>query len=119
MLRIIVLLSLLLLSVVIGCYPPSYYDRWNTHSVELYPESYDYYYPYTYSNYYPYYYLYSYPYFPFSFSLNYSYYTYRHDYPYQRHYRGREPYQRHYPERHSYRDFNHGSRDKKETRGRK
>lgn len=87
MLRIIVL-SLLLL-IVIGCYPPSYYDYWNVPSNEQYLDwldTYDYYYPYTYYN--PYY--YPYPYFPYSFSFYYSYDKYNFNYPHHGHYyRGR------------------------------
>jgi hypothetical protein len=93
LLRITVLL--LLLTVIIGCYPPSYYDYWNRPSMERYMdwvEKYDYSYPYTYYN--PYYYPYFY--FPFSFSFYYSYDRYHFDRPhYGRNYR-RSPYDRHH-----------------------
>jgi len=92
MLRIVILL--LLLAVVIGCYPPSYYDPWNARSVERYLDWYDSYYPDTYSYYNPYYYGYPYYYFPFSFSLYYSYDKYHYDYPDYGHHR-RSPYDSH------------------------
>lgn len=87
MFRIVVFL--LLLIMVIGCYPPSYYDYWNAGSTARYMDTYDYYYPRIYSYYYPYdypyYYWYPYPYSPFYFSLSYSYLRYHHDYPYNYH----------------------------------
>jgi hypothetical protein len=86
MLRVTVLT--LLLSIVIGCYPASYYDYWNVPSTDRYLDWYDYYYPYTYYN--PYYY----PYFPFSFSFYYSYDRYHFDYPHHGHYYRWNPYNR-------------------------
>ncbi len=91
--RIIVIVFLL--AAVTGCYPPSYYDKWNRGSVERYLESYDYY-PGEYIYYRPYYSWYPYFYFPFSLSLSYSYFS--HDghfykYPYHGHHdRGRPNY---------------------------
>jgi hypothetical protein len=77
MLRIIVLS--LLITVVMGCYPASYYGYWNVPYSGPYPDwtERDYhYYPYTYYN--PFYY-YPYLFFPFSFSFNYSYGRYDYD----------------------------------------
>lgn len=98
MLRIIVLS--LFLTVVIGCYPPSYYGYRDVPSSERYPDwtdRYDYYSPYTYYN--PFYY-YPYLYFPFSFSFNYSYDRYNFDYPHRFHNYNRNPDRGHrYPRR--------------------
>ena len=98
MLRIIVLS--LLLTVVIGCYPPTYYGYRDVPYSERYPDwtdRYDYYYPYTYYN--PFYY-YPYLYFPFSFSFNYSYDRYNFDYPQRFRNYNRNPYRGHrYPRR--------------------
>jgi hypothetical protein len=89
MLRTIVLL--IVLTAVMGCYPPSYYDYWNGTSTQRYLDSvdrydqYDSYSPYVYYN--PYYYPYSY--FPFFFSFSYSSDHYDRRGPYDsRHYHG-------------------------------
>ena len=94
MLRISVMVFFIL--VVAGCYPPSYYDYWNTRSVERYLDWYDASSPvvHTYSA--PYYSLAPYPYWPFFFSLDYSNFSYHREYPYRNYYRGWYPYPGHF-----------------------
>jgi hypothetical protein len=93
MLRIIVLLTLV--TVFVGCYPPAYYDYWNSPSKQRYLDwvdqydQYDSYSPYVYYN--PYYYPYSF--LPFFFSFSYS--SDHFDYPRHRFYRG-GPYDNHH-----------------------
>lgn len=79
---------LILIAAFVGCYPPSYYDRWNTGSVQRYLESEDEYTePYVYyrphAMWYPYFYV------PFSLSLSFS------SIQYDTHFR-RIPYYRHF-----------------------